>query len=174
MSFLWVLILILSPVEIPVSAHAGPEDWQALKALSLTAELVGPHENWVPDFRSEVRYVRHHARALMDAPPLADAALLPPLEYTADAARIAEQHLARLEWHQFSTPHRSDWFAAAITEVRGRACVWESIRAASMTGHAWAHRRTALARVREVMGPEAYYAGRWPAPVPLWTLTELP
>ncbi len=73
-----VFFLLLSPVELPAPHHASPACWQALKWIAERWEITGPHERWIDDFQSEVRYVRRHLRELRDAPSLAECAWLPP------------------------------------------------------------------------------------------------
>src|SRR5262249_30408516 len=72
-----ILGLILWPTDPQVPSKMPPEAWQALKEISLTLEIVGPHENWAADFNSELRYVRRHYRMLRSAPSLAECYWLP-------------------------------------------------------------------------------------------------
>lgn len=168
-----VVLYVLSPIEPPVSPQAAPEVWQALKDISLQLELVGPHENWASDFRSELRYVRHYARTLYDAPPLADCDWLPPVWYAADCCRFNEQYQCHLQTQQMLLTHRSEELGTTLGETRQLHNVWDSVRRASSTNQAWAYRRRSLQQLREAVGEESYYSGRLPPAVPMWRFREM-
>src|SRR5207244_10589515 len=71
------VLLILSPVVPPVPHHASDALWKPLKRIALVLEIVGPHERWIDDYRSELGYVRRHWRELAHAPALSDCQNLP-------------------------------------------------------------------------------------------------
>src|SRR5438477_6291186 len=73
-----VLVLVFSPVELPVPQRVSEPYWQALKQVARDLELTGPRCPWISDFESEVRWVRKNVRETADCPPLADARRLPP------------------------------------------------------------------------------------------------
>jgi hypothetical protein len=73
-----VVLLVSSPREIPLPHHAPEPAWAALRAQAWDLELTGPHCQWVDDFRSEVAWVRRHARESIDWPPLHDVDRFPP------------------------------------------------------------------------------------------------
>src|SRR5438552_3258062 len=64
-----VVILVMSPVELPAPATVPEPLWRGLEKVALIIEIVGPHERWRSDFNAELRYVRYHWRELADAPP---------------------------------------------------------------------------------------------------------
>jgi hypothetical protein len=168
-----IVLYVLSPIEPPVSSQASPEVWQALKDVSLTLEIVGPHENWASDFRSELRYVRHYARALQSAPPLADCDWLPPAWLAAEYCRYNEQYQCYLQTQQVLCNHRADHFADVLRETRQLHGVWDATRRATSTNQAWAYRRRSLGQLREALGDEDYYSSRMPPAVPVWRFREI-
>jgi hypothetical protein len=168
-----IVLYVLSPIEPPVSSQAAPEAWQALKDVSLTMEIVGPHENWASDFRSELRYVRHYARTLQDAPPLADCDWLPPAWLAADFCRFNEQYQCTLQTQQMQFGHRSEELGEVLRETRQLYSVWDAARRATSHNQAWAYRRRSLLQLREAVGEEAYYSGRLPPAVPVGRFREI-
>lgn len=171
--YLYVACLILSPTEPDVSSQQNPEIWEALKEISVGLELVGPHENWASDFRSELRYVRHYWRTLNDAPTLGDCCVLPPAWLVQDLCRLNEQYQCHLQMQQVMYPHRADDFNEVLREAKKLHAVWDSVRRATGPNQAWAYRRRMLRQLKEMVGEEAYYAGRLPPSVPLWRFQSL-
>lgn len=163
-----IVLYVLSPVEPPVSSQAPPEAWQALKTYSLHTEIVGPHENWASDFRSELRYVRFYTRLLANAPPLAHCEWLPPSDVATEFCRFNEQYQCHLQTQQLICPHHADDTAVALREARQLYRVWDSVRRASSPNQAWAYRRRTLAQLRDMLGEPAYYRGELPPSVPVW------
>jgi hypothetical protein len=168
-----VVLIVLSPVEVPVNPDAPPEAWQALKTISLELEVVGPHERWVPDFRSEVRYVRAHVRALQDAPSLNDCEWLPSAETVADGCRFSEQYQMHLQTQMNQMPHREQEIGQALEESRRLYRVWDTVRRAALPQESWVSRRRALGQLRDALGDEAYYSGQLPPCVPVWRFREI-
>ncbi len=168
-----IVLYVLSPIEPPVASQAQPEMWQALKDVSLTMEIVGPHENWASDFRSELRYVRHYARTLQTAPPLADSDWLPPAWLAAEYCRFNEQYQCNLQNQQMLCGHRAEQYGDALRETRQLHAVWDSVRRATSSNQAWAYRRRSLQQLRETLGDEAYYGGQLPPAVPVWHFREI-
>ena len=162
------LLLILSPVAPPVP-HRAPEPlWRSLKRVALALEVVGPHERWIDDYRSEVAYVRLHWRELADAPGLADADWLPPPSVTRDCRcfnlryqRFVELR-ARVQLH-----HRDEW-EEVLREAQQLGETLCLVDAATCPTRSWVCRRQALEQLRERIGPERFYAHELPPCVPLW------
>jgi hypothetical protein len=168
-----IVLYVLSPIEPPVSSQAPPEAWQALKSISLRMELVGPHENWAPDFRSELRYVRYYARLLNDAPPLADCDWLPPSTVAADFCRFNEQYQCHLQTQQLLATAHADDLGEALRESRQLYIVWDTVRRSTSPNQAWAYRRRTLSQLREMVGEKAYYRCDLPPCVPVWRFREI-
>lgn len=164
----YILALVLWPVEPEVASQQSPEVWQALKHVALVLEIVGPHENWATDFRSELRYVRHHYRQLQDAPRLADAGWLPPYAFARELCCFNESYQAHLQVQGIIYLHKCDDISLLLGEARQLHYVWDCARRAATPNESWASRRQNLQRLREVLGEEAYYNGAMPPWVPLW------
>ncbi len=162
-----VLLLIISPVDPAVPAHASPEAWRALKEVSRALEVVGPHESWGNDFSLELAYVRTHFRDTRDAPPLAHAGLFPGHARAAEMCCFNRRFQCHLEMQQVVYLYHYDYLGAVLTETRQLHEVWSCARQAGCETESWPNRRRALRRLLETVGPESYYAGKLPAPVPV-------
>jgi len=168
-----IVLYVLAPIELPVASQASPEAWQSLKYVSMQLEIVGPHENWASDFRSELRYVRHYARLLQDAPPLADCDWLPSSDVAAEFCRFNEQYQCHLQAQQQLFTHRSDDIGVVLRETRHLYCIWDATRRGTSNNQAWAYRRRSLCQLREMLGDPAYYRAQFPPSVPVWRFRDM-
>ena len=173
MWYWYVAFLILCPTDPQVSSQAPPQAWQALKEISLDLEIVGPHENWASDFRSELRYVRHYWRLLQNAPRLADCQALPANSFACDQCRFNEEFQCCLQSQQVLFTHRMDDLNDVLRRPGNCTRTWDCLRRASAADQTWAYRRRMLVQLRELVGMDAYYNGRMPPCVPLWTFKEV-
>ena len=163
-----VLVLVLSPFELPVPHRASEAYWQALKQVALDLELTGPRCPWINDFESEVRWVRKNWREASDCPPLSDGDRLPP------ASLIRQLLNTNCAYRQFLEARREvrrlDWdeLTELLSETNRLREVWQCAADATSADHIWVCRRRALKRLRDLVGEEAYDAGSLPPCVPLW------
>lgn len=163
-----LLIVLLSlPCDLPLPHQVGQPWWTALKKLALDAEIVGPREHWLDDFRSEVGYVRRHWQELRHAPPLSDCSLLPPYWQVVEARRFSEVYERNFQARLRIELYRQEELAAAIEENRHLRETWDWLATATQETESWAWRRLALEHLRD-RDPEGYYAGRFPPAVPVW------
>ena len=162
-----IISLILSSADLAdVGAAAPPEAWQAMKDTAGALELYSPSGNWGVDFGSELRWCQRWAVSLKNAPPLADHHWLPSQEIIKTAIAFNEQHRAWLEMRAAARP----WCVGtehALEQTRRLGLAWTSARDAINEGGQWNERRVSLARLRELIGERAYYAGEMPPWVPV-------
>jgi hypothetical protein len=162
-----VLTLLVWPEELPVP-HQAPEPlWRALKEIAWTLELTGPRCPWITDFRSEVRWVRHHMRDAAEYPALTECQRLPPAFVIHDNLAFNRVHQCYLEARWVVRLQDRDAIEDALQQSRQISRIWEAMAAANADDLNWFCRRQALARLRELLGDEAYYEGDWPFPIPL-------
>lgn len=102
-----------------------------------------------------------------ERPPEADLSRFPALSVVwqeLGSNRLYREHLeSRLPVER----HRAWLICAALAETDRLYDVWDALRWAHLYGHAGT-RRDMLGRLRELLGPCAYYAGRMPPACPLW------
>jgi len=170
----WVLILLLSPVEIPVAGDASPTQWQALKEAAYELQIVGPHETWRNNFRVEVQYVRDHTRELADAPALADADYLPAFHVLASGCDFNDHYQAHLWRQMVESPSRAHEWEATVQDAQRCGRIWYRAKKARNPVELWAGRRRALWMLREDLGAEALSLGQLPPCVPVWRFREIP
>lgn len=159
---LMTVLLILMPLQPPLPAHVGSGAWASLKRITLAAEVVGPHERWIDDYRSEVRYVRYRWRETQSMPPLCDADRLPSLEICRAYQEFCKSRKKSLEASRYTRIWNREEYdkqltaASRIIEVVGYLCT------ASNKTETWPARRRALQRLKEA-NPVAYYGGSFHA-----------
>lgn len=167
------VLLLLSPTTPPVSSRAPEPLWAALKRVAQATEVVGPHERWATDFRSELAYCRRHYRELDEAPPLQDCLRLPSAEMAVGYCRLNWSYQEGLKARRWVNRHRWDELSEALEEAQKLYQVWELVRESLSPDRSWACRRRALLRLRESLGPAAYYAGDLPPCLPHWRFAEI-
>jgi hypothetical protein len=161
-------LLILSPIPPQVPHHVPAAMWQSLKRIAVRMEVVGPQERWIDDYRSELNYVRRHTRELLEAPPLADAWSLPVSAVSREGRCFNLNYQRNLELRRNLALHRQEELDEALQEAKHLASIWALVDTATCPSQSWVCRRVALMRLREMLGPEAYYAGDIPPFAPLW------
>jgi len=161
-------LLVLSPVVPPVPQHAPQTLWRPLKSLALHLEIVGPHERWIDDYRSELGYVRRHWRELAEAPPLSDCQFLPDAIIVKECRNFNRTFERMLEARSQTVLCRQEAFREMLCETHRLGDIWGLLETATSANQSWVCRRRALTQLRTKLGPEAYYSGSLPPSVPLW------
>jgi hypothetical protein len=168
---MWDLLtamLILSPVDPPVPQHVPPALWEPLKRIALRLEIVGAHERWIDDYRSELGYVRRHWRELAQAPSLLDAQALPEALVVKECRNFNRCFERMLEARSQVVLYRQEAMREMLCETHRLGEIWALLETATSANQSWVCRRRSLLQLRQGLGPEAYYAGRLPPSVPLW------
>jgi len=171
--YAWVIVLVVSPAEVPVEGEQPEAAWKALKQFALDAELVGPHERWAPSFHEEVGYVRRYWRLLPGAPRIDDRERFPSQAAANRMAQFSAEFRWNIESRVCGDIHRQDMVESVIEVARRREAVWGLVLRVRNPDSDWASVRGGMARLREILGEEAYYAGRLPPCVPLEAFIRL-
>lgn len=164
-----LILVMLPPCDDAIPASTDPVTFQALKDTAHLLDLWARPGHWGSDYASEVRWTQTAFRACHDAPHVGDVHRLPPLELIEARIAFSEAHecfLLDLSWQRFYDRERID---ARMAETRRLRHAWELMRTARGINETWdlRRRREALKALREYVGPEAYFAGRWPEWVPV-------
>jgi len=163
-----ILVLITAPCcgipesAIPVDAPAYC--WDALKDVANDLEVSGPNCRWMPNFRSELCWVRNRYWECFGYPSIADCRRLPSQATCLQRLVFVTERQIWLEAVRHERLYLMDWADLALANDRKLAEFWRTAADAQEESNFWCRRRECLYRLRCIVGPEAYYAGAWPAP----------
>mgnify|MGYP001574119320 FL=1 len=161
------LILVLLPPDTPfVDPGESTIHLQALKDTAHLLDLWSRDGPWGP-YPTEVRWCQDAHRRVYGAPPLSDAQRLPPREVCIARVKFALDFQNHLEAIQGVNLQRWHEIECAIGEARDACELWTRFAEASDVGCSSAGRRSALRIIRDTIGGNAYYSGRWPCHVPI-------
>ncbi len=95
-------------------------------------------------------------------PPLTDLEFLPPKQVCARLRYINSKLTEALMKERMMRPHKGWELTTAIARCELAEAVWNRLEDAHQDWNSEDYRRKALWNVRELLGEEAYYAGRVP------------
>lgn len=155
-------------------AEAAPCALNTLQALSLALELMDAREARYlfadpKDYTADLRVIRARYRELADAPLLMDAARFPSQEFCREMVASNRAYARWLADRKRLFP-RQAWIDEALLQLEERYRVWDAAADAATDYFYLTVRRERLKLLRELLGPEMYYAGLLPGPVPAWSL----
>lgn len=172
--------LIDSPPGIP---EPVPLDWEAVSAAvvreAVRRELMDPREaTWLFRFReswtSELEIIRARRLELEGAPLAADAVRFPDRGTANDLIRFNRAYKTHLEARLHYEQDRADVIREAMGETEQLYRAWDAVRDARCDFYYLTVRRQALKRLRDLVGPDAYYAGEMPPHAPTWRFRDAP
>lgn len=154
---LYALLLILYP-SLPVPSDPPPGAFAALQRQAMALDLVGTSETW-GEWTFEVDWCRRTYEHVRDCPPSHDAQRFTHLDATGWLSWLhaAREHASHAElWR---TWERDYWHERRVTIDR-HIEAWYAVK--DCRSYPVSCRRQALGRLRDLIGPDAYYAGRMP------------
>jgi len=159
--------LICLPIDAPEDFAHDAELCSALRTAAIQAEILDPRELYCAfgspaTFDNDLRLIRARWQELHDAPPASDVDRLPNRSTCSDNLTLNRRYREHVESRQ-----GSDRVREVLQEVDRLSSVWDTVRDARCEYYYVTVRRAALLRLREMIGEDAYYAGRLPSPVPL-------
>lgn len=167
-------VLLGAPADTP--EPLPPEDrWPALRdavhKLALEWEIMDPRETRYvfanrADFAADLNLLRKRAADLADAPKLAACARLPERRAVNELVKWNREYRRQLEARQAWEADRADVLHAAIREADHLYLPWDALRDAQCDFYYVTVRRTALKKLRDALGAEAFATGRMPDAVP--------
>jgi hypothetical protein len=174
--------LLTAPSGTP--EQTPPEDrWPAVRdALHKAAidwELMDPRETRYllatrADFDSDLDLLRKRYADLADAPKLAECQRLPERRTVGELLRFNRAYRKHLEEREVWEADRSDVLQAAMQETDRLYQEWDAVRDAQCDFYYVTVRRTALKKLRDAIGAEAFSTGRMPPYVPNWRFAPAP
>lgn len=106
-------------------------------------------------------------------PPLADAARFPTFLECQDNLAFNRAYVCYLEG-RLAWEADQEAGAESISEAKQLRAVWQVLWHVQHPHHADCCRHESLRELKQLLGDEAYYAGRMPPHVPLWRFQEIP
>lgn len=104
---------------------------------------------------------------------LEDRHRFPPLDPALAAKQFARAHLCHLEHNQPLETWKWESWCEAKRDARWCYDCWDWLQAAQGgEGRGKDYWLYSLRRLRQLIGDEAYFAGRMPPPAPLWRFTR--
>lgn len=174
--------LLTAPVGTP--EQVPPEDrWVAVRdAVHQTAvnwEIMDPRETRYvmatrEDFEPDLNLLRKRLCELADAPRLSDCRRLPDRRTVNELIKFNREYRKNLEDRQVWEADRSDILHAAMQETDRLYRQWDAVRDAQCDFYYVTVRRTALKKLRDVIGQDAFLAGQMPSYVPEWRFVVAP
>ncbi len=179
MSALLAALLLALPIDPPADWREDAELRTAVADLAVSLEILDVWERyWVgaraETFASDLQLLRQRVAALWDAPPLADHFRFPERSTCNDQCAFNRTYRLHLAIRQQGEPGRFLSLQEALCETDELYTVWDAVRDTKCEYYYVSCRRGALQRLRQLLGPEAYHAGRLPAPVPLHRFQRIP
>lgn len=143
-------------------------EWEILDPRELRYVLVRPE-----DFKADLSLLRRRYQDLTDAPPLIDSQRFPDRVTINDYLAFNRAYRQHMDVRQPAELYRWWEVRSALQETDHLYQVWDTARDARCDYYYVTVRRQALKKLRDLIGPEAYYAGQMPPYVPTWRLQEI-
>jgi hypothetical protein len=155
-------------------AKVGP----AAQQLALKWEILDPREvRYVlarpEDFAADLKLLQRRYHDLANAPPVADCLRFPDRATVSDLLSFNRAYRQNMDARQAVELVHWWEFREAVQEADRLYQVWDNVRDARCDYYYVTVRRHALQKLRESIGPEAYYAGCLPPHVPVWRFQRI-
>lgn len=170
-----ILAIALLSVPVPVGYDAGLA--RTLSRYCLSAELLDPREvRYVLadelQWDNDLALLRSRYAELHDAPRVADALRFPPRPIVNDWLAFNRAYRRSVDALLPLNQDRPGVCLETLKECDTLYQVYDLVRDAGCEYYYVAVRRQALAKLRKLLGDEAYYDGVLPPFVPVWRFTE--
>jgi hypothetical protein len=149
--------------------HRTAVDWEIMDARE-TRYVLANREDFEPD----LNLLRKRFTELADAPKLTDCQRLPDRRTVNELIKFNRDYRKNLEERQVWETDRSDILHTAIQETDRLYRQWDAVRDAQCDFYYVTVRRTALKKLRDAIGQDAFIAGHMPSYVPEWRFAVAP
>jgi len=120
------------------------------------------------DFAADLDLLRHRRQDLQNAPPVEDALRFPDRVVINELLSFNQAYRQCIDMRQPVERSHGGELRAALQDTNRLYRIWDTLRDARCDYYYVTVRRQALQRLRDLIGPEAYYCGELPPSVPLW------
>ena len=174
-------LLLTAPAEsAPDPKDAALLEWlrPAVVQAALDAELLDPREERFLSGQSrdavgDLKELQARAEALAQAPPAAECQRFPDRKLINDLLAFNRAYRQHLDSRQSLDTTRAYELNEALREADRLYQVWDTVRDARCEFYYVTVRRQALKKLRETVGPQAYYSAALPPHVPVWRFTRI-
>jgi hypothetical protein len=178
--YILALSLLTTPPEVKESAtelQALVGLRPAIQTLAVQWEILDPREvRYIlarpDDFASDLTLLRRRLREFIDAPAMNDCLRFPDRDLVNELLSFNRAYRQHISARQPVELGRWWEYRATLQETEHLYQVWDTVRDARCDYYYVTVRRQALKKLRELLGEEAYYAGRLPPHVPLWRFQQ--
>lgn len=174
--------LLSAPAGTPERTPAA-ERWEPVRAaLHKTAvawEIMDPRETRYlmaarDDFEPDLNLLRQRFADLADAPKIVECRRLPDRHTVNELIRFNREFRTHLEQREAWESDRADLFHQAMRETDQFYRQWDAVRDAQCDFYYVTVRRTALKKLRDALGADAFATGALPSYVPVWRFASAP
>lgn len=176
---LLALALVTAEPDNEPSGHNTPLMREVVRGLAVHMELLDARETTYyfvreSEWDNDLLIMRRRHAELKGVPPISDSVRFPSRDYIAALLTDNRTYSRILEGRRDGEPGRYEEIMAVTRENDKLYKVWDAVRDAKCEYYYVSVRRTALKRCMELIGEEAYYAGRLPPHVPVWRFQRVP
>ena len=169
-------ILLSAPIGTPEqvpSADRWPAMQAAIHQTAITWEILDARETRYvlakpEDFQEDLDFLRKRKSDYEDAPKVSESDRLPGRQLMNDYIRFNRAYRKNLETRMVWEPDRAGPISEVIRETERLYKIWDAMRDAKCEYHYVTVRRTALKKLKELLGPDEYDFGTLPPFVPEW------
>jgi hypothetical protein len=108
-----------------------------------------------------------------DMPPVSDCMRFPPKEFANEALAFNNKFQNNIKEEARLYSHKIKFYLNVLKEAQELYSVYEAVKQANSEFYYVHVRRKSLAKLKELIGDEAYYKGELPPCVPTWRFREL-
>ena len=178
--YLLAALLLAAPADrdLAVSPELFGTVGPAVQQLALKWEILDPREvRYVltrpEDFAADLKLLQRRYHELANAPPVADCQRFPDRATVSDLLAFNRAYRQHLDSRQSLDTTRAYELNEALREADRLYHVWDTVRDARCEFYYVTVRRQALKKLRDTVGPKAYYSATLPPHVPVWRFTRI-
>jgi len=160
------------PIDLPGAVRQAIQtiavDWEIMDAREAQYMLIRPEE-----FSADMAELRHRFDDLFDAPPLSDNYRFPDKEQINAQLDFNRAYWKNMDNRRSLDFARADELRVILDETERLHQVWDTVKDARCDCYYVPFRRRALKKLRDLIGPDAYYSGALPPPAPVWRFQRI-
>ena len=180
MGDLVLALLLLTSPESEEPREYGPIVAYNITRLASELDLIDEREMYYFELHHKNYYnstfieLRQRFHNLKDAPPISDMYRFPSKQIAQDNIDL-NRNFAIHVWSMVDQTRSSknEHYREIISECKRLEEFWELMDEVQRPYLYKPTRRESMKRIRQLIGEEAYYYGRFPSPVPLWRFREI-